>query len=105
MKRKLLLAEPEVRDRLASLPSWTASGDRIRRRFLFHDFSEAFGWMTRVALAAEKLDHHPEWTNVYSKVDVELSTHDAGGLTDLDFELAREMDRLSDGKGAEPRPL
>jgi 4a-hydroxytetrahydrobiopterin dehydratase len=105
MRRKRPLSEAEVRERLASFPSWTSSGDRIRRSYLFRDFSEAFGWMTRVALTAEKLDHHPEWTNVYSRVDVELTTHDAGGLTDLDFELARAMDRLSDGEEAETRPL
>jgi 4a-hydroxytetrahydrobiopterin dehydratase len=79
---------------VAQLAGWTvASGrDAITKSFKFDDFNEAFGWMTRVALAAEKLDHHPEWFNVYNRVDVTLSTHDAGGVTELDVELARIMD-------------
>jgi 4a-hydroxytetrahydrobiopterin dehydratase len=81
----------------AKLEGWTLSqgGDAITKRFVFADFSEAFGWMASVALAAERMDHHPEWTNVYRTVDVRLSTHDAGGLTALDFRLAAEMDRLA----------
>ena len=79
---------------LASLPTWTEvqGRDAISRRFTFADFNEAFGFMTRAALLAEKMDHHPEWSNVYNKVDVTLSTHDAGGLTDLDLAMARAMD-------------
>jgi 4a-hydroxytetrahydrobiopterin dehydratase len=69
--------------------------DAISKRFAFRDFSEAFGWMTRVALAAEKMDHHPEWFNVYKTVEVTLSTHDAGGLSELDIKLARRMDKLA----------
>ena len=66
--------------------------DAIAKTFRFRDFNEAFGWMCRVALVAEKMDHHPEWSNVYRTVEVTLSTHDAGGLTDLDVRLARAMD-------------
>lgn len=82
---------------LSSLHGWQEAKDRdaIRRRFVFSDFSEAFGFMTRAALAAEKQDHHPEWFNVYKTVEVTLSTHDAGGLTERDIRLARTMDRLA----------
>lgn len=79
---------------LESLPEWaTVTGrDAIGRTYRFKDFNAAFGWMTRIALAAEKLDHHPEWSNVYNRVDVVLTTHDAGGVTGLDIALARIMD-------------
>ena len=82
---------------LAKLSGWREVKDRdaIAKRFQFKDFSEAFGFMIRAALIAEKLDHHPEWFNVYNKVDVTLSTHDAGGLTDLDVKLAEAMDKLA----------
>jgi 4a-hydroxytetrahydrobiopterin dehydratase len=82
---------------LTSLPGWALAADglSISRSFTFKNFSEAFGFMTRAALAAEKLDHHPEWSNVYKTVDVKLNTHDAGGLTELDFELARRMSRYA----------
>ena len=79
---------------LADLPGWSAAEgrDAIVKTFKFADFNAAFGWMTRVALAAEKLDHHPEWSNVYATVEVLLSTHDAGGVTELDVTLAKLMD-------------
>jgi 4a-hydroxytetrahydrobiopterin dehydratase len=73
-----------------------AGRDAITRKFVFKDFSEAFGFMARTALVAEKLDHHPEWSNVYKTVEVTLSTHDAGGLTELDVKLAEAMDKLAD---------
>jgi len=69
--------------------------DAIAKTYQFSNFIAAFGWMTRAALQAEKLDHHPEWFNVYNRVEVVLSTHDAGGLTALDIKLARAMDRLA----------
>lgn len=72
----------------------TRVADRIRCRLCFGDFVEAFGFMTQVALLAEKADHHPEWRNVYNRVDIELTTHDAGGLTLKDIELARAIDSL-----------
>ena len=82
---------------LGQLADWQAvdGRDAITRTFKFKDFNEAFGFMARAALIAEKMDHHPEWFNVYNRVDVTLSTHDAGGLTELDVELAAAMDRLA----------
>ena len=84
----------EVHERLTGLPQWRFDETRgaIRREFVFADFAQAFAFMTRIALAAEKADHHPEWFNVYARVEVTLSTHDAGGLTALDIQLARFMD-------------
>lgn len=83
---------------LAGLPGWTELMDRdaIFRKFVFKDFNEAFGFMARAALIAEKLDHHPEWLNVYKTVEVTLSTHDAGGLTEKDVTLAKAMNKLTD---------
>ena len=82
---------------LARLKGWTevAGRDAITKTFTFHDFNEAFGFMARVALVAEKMDHHPEWSNVYKTVAVTLSTHDAGGLTERDLKLAEAMDKLA----------
>lgn len=87
-------ARAEALDRL---PAWTvvAGRDAIQRTFAFADFNRAWGFMSRVALLAEKLDHHPEWFNVYGRVEVTLSTHDAGGLTDKDVRLARAMDAIA----------
>ena len=75
--------------------TWRLDGSRITRHFQFKDFVEAFRFMTGAALIAERMNHHPEWRNVYNRVDVELTTHDAGGLTDLDFTLARAMEALT----------
>jgi 4a-hydroxytetrahydrobiopterin dehydratase len=82
---------------LGKLDGWTEvkGRDAISRKFTFKDFNEAFGFMARAALAAEKLDHHPEWFNVYNKVEVTLATHDAGGVTERDIELALAMNRLA----------
>ena len=91
------LSEDEISSGLQSLPGWERRGDRIARCFRFPGFVEAFGWMTSVALVAEKWDHHPEWRNVYGTVEVELTTHDAGGITELDLRLAGEMSRLFGG--------
>ncbi len=88
----------EARSRaLARLHGWSEvqGRDAISKKFVFADFSEAFGFMARVALAAEKLDHHPEWSNVYKTVEVTLSTHDAGGLTERDVALAEAMDKFA----------
>ena len=95
MTRPAKLPAAAVATRLSALSGWTRQGEAIHRTFTFHDFSEAFGFMARVALVAEKLDHHPNWSNVWNRVTVDLSTHDAGGLTELDFHLAAEMNRLA----------
>ena len=81
-------------DALGSLKGWAeVSGrDAIQKKFKFADFSQAWGFMTRVALAAEKADHHPEWSNVYNRVEIVLSTHDAGGLSAKDIDLAKVID-------------
>jgi 4a-hydroxytetrahydrobiopterin dehydratase len=84
---------------LGKLHGWAdVSGrDAIRKKFEFEDFNQAFGFMTRAALVAEKMNHHPEWFNVYNKVEVTLATHDAGGLTELDVKLAEAMERIAGG--------
>jgi 4a-hydroxytetrahydrobiopterin dehydratase len=86
---------------LGGIPGWNETGGReaIGKTFVFKDFNEAFGFMTRAALVAEKMDHHPEWRNVYKTVEVVLATHDAGGVTVLDIELAKAMNAI-----AGPRP-
>ncbi|WP_374595929.1 4a-hydroxytetrahydrobiopterin dehydratase [Sphingosinicella sp.] len=90
------LSDTERAACLADLPAWTlAEGrDAIVRSFRFKDFSEAFGFMSRVALLAEKADHHPEWSNVWNRVDILLTTHDAGGLSMRDIEMAKAIDAL-----------
>ena len=87
---------------LASLPGWGAAAGReaVTRSFRFADFSAAFGFMTRAALAAEAMDHHPEWTNVYNRVEVTLTTHSAGGITQMDVALGQTLDRLAQACGA-----
>jgi 4a-hydroxytetrahydrobiopterin dehydratase len=90
--------DAEARAQLRSLlPDWRhdAQRDAITREFVFADFAQAFAFMTQVAIVAEKRDHHPEWSNVYNKVDVTLTTHDAGGLTQRDVDLAQFMDAAS----------
>jgi 4a-hydroxytetrahydrobiopterin dehydratase len=91
------LTSAERASMLSKLSGWSDvdGRDAIRKKFVFKDFNAAFGFMTRVALTAEKLDHHPEWFNVYKTVEVTLSTHDAGGVTELDIKLATAMDRLA----------
>ena len=95
------LTDEERGAALAGLPGWSfdAEARAIRRAFRFADFSAAFAFMTRVALAAEKADHHPDWFNSWNKVDITLSTHSAGGLTQLDLDMARCIDTLA-GDGA-----
>ena len=82
---------------LKGLPGWSevAGRDAITKKFVFKDFNQAFGFMSRAALVAEKMDHHPEWFNVYKTVEVTLSTHDAGGLTERDVKLAEAMDKIA----------
>ena len=84
---------------LTKLSGWSevAGRDAIAKKFVFKDFNQAFGFMARAALMAEKMDHHPEWFNVYKTVEVTLSTHDAGGLTELDVKLAEAMNKIATG--------
>ncbi|MDP5280994.1 4a-hydroxytetrahydrobiopterin dehydratase [Sphingomonas sp. DG1-23] len=90
------LTEGHRRESLAAIPdwSWDEARDAITRRLTFRDFSEAFAFMTRVALLAEKSDHHPEWSNVWNRVDILLTTHDAGGLSQRDIAMAHAIDGL-----------
>ena len=86
---------------MTALPGWARAEDRdaIVRSFRFRDFGEAFAFMTQVAIEAEKADHHPEWSNVWNRVDIQLTTHSAGGLTDKDIALARRIDEIAAGRG------
>ena len=77
------------------LNGWRIEAGKLRRDFKFSGFVEAFGFMTRVAIVAEKMDHHPEWSNVYNRVSVDLTTHDVGGITELDFALAEQMQSMA----------
>jgi 4a-hydroxytetrahydrobiopterin dehydratase len=88
------LTTAEVQALTDRLPHWTVQNDKLRRQVRFADFSEAFAFMTRGALAAEQLNHHPEWSNVWNRVTIELTTHDTGGLSNLDVELAGRIDAL-----------
>jgi 4a-hydroxytetrahydrobiopterin dehydratase len=100
---------PEMLDRqLTQIPDWSyqpARGGLIRREFRFRDFNQAWGFMSRMALQSEKLDHHPEWENVYNRVNITLTTHDSGGLTDLDIAWAMQADKaaIEAGAGASAR--
>ena len=91
------LDEATVSARLAELQGWTLvqGGSAIEKHFVFNDFRQAFGFMTQSALAAEKIDHHPEWSNVYNRVSVRLTTHDSGGVTQSDVALAQAMNSIS----------
>jgi 4a-hydroxytetrahydrobiopterin dehydratase len=96
MTDKVLVGAPRAKI-VGELDGWSeATGrDAIVKTFQFKSFSQAWGWMSRVALLAEKMDHHPEWVNVYGRVDVTLATHTAGGVTDKDIALARKMDAFA----------
>jgi 4a-hydroxytetrahydrobiopterin dehydratase len=91
----------DVQRQLAALPGWTARGDRLVREYRFADFVEAFGFMASVALVAERMGHHPEWSNVWNTVRVELTTHDAGGITAADLALAAAMDQLAGARATQ----
>jgi 4a-hydroxytetrahydrobiopterin dehydratase len=93
MKREKLSSE-EITARLGQLEGWSLAAGKLKRELQFPDFVGAFGFMTRAALVAERMNHHPEWSNVYGRVVIELTTHDAGGLTELDFALAKCMNEL-----------
>lgn len=89
------LSDEAIAAELAKVDGWSLDDGKLRRDFKFKNFVEAFGFMTSAAITAEKMNHHPEWFNVYSKVTVHLTTHEAGGITDLDFALAKEMNALA----------
>lgn len=89
------MTEAEIELAAKNLANWTLLEGRLRREFVFADFSAAFAFMTRVALAAEKANHHPDWSNSWSKVVIELTSHDVGGLTQRDFDLALAIDELA----------
>jgi 4a-hydroxytetrahydrobiopterin dehydratase len=97
MAARKKLTDVEIETELATTTGWKRAGDKLQRTFQFPDFVTAFGFMASAALVAERMNHHPEWFNVYRTVRVELSTHDADGVTALDFELARAMNALARG--------
>ena len=103
MARPAKLADAEVTRRLTALPGWTVKAGKLHRELTFADFSQAFGFMTEVAREADALDHHPEWFNVYNRVVIDLTTHDAAGLTALDFELAGRAEALA-ARRSRPAP-
>lgn len=96
MARPPLMTDADIDAWLGAHPAWTRNEIHLERELAFADFSEAFGFMTRAAIIAEKLDHHPEWSNVYNKVSIALTTHDAGGLTELDTAFAESVDAIVD---------
>jgi 4a-hydroxytetrahydrobiopterin dehydratase len=95
MTRPQRLGDAEIAAQLSALSGWKVEGGKLHRTFLFRDFVAAFGFMTSAALVAQQLDHHPEWSNVWNKVQVDLVTHDAEGITALDFKLAGAMQELA----------
>ena len=90
-----LLSEQELTSLVEILPNWGIQNSKLRREWQFKNFVEAFGFITQVAIISEKLNHHPEWSNVYSKVTIELTTHDAGGVTHLDIQLAKDISLIA----------
>ena len=97
MARPALLTEDEIDTWMGDHPLWHRDGLMLKRSLKFANFSEAFGFMTRVAIMADKADHHPEWFNVYNKVDIAITTHDAGGLTRYDTDFAVGVDAIAPG--------
>lgn len=97
MTGKDRLDDAAARSRLEQLDGWTLENGRIQRRFEFDDFVHAFGFMTAVALSAERMNHHPDWSNVYNRVEISLSSHDVDGLSERDFKLAERIDGLFAG--------
>lgn len=97
MARPSKLTANEIATKLSAddVAGWQVINGKLHKSFKFRDFNQAWGFMCRAALAAEKMDHHPDWSNVYNAVHIDLNTHDAGGITDLDFELARKMNTLA----------
>ena len=92
---RVRLSDAEIAKALAELPGWRIENGKLHREWRFADFNAAFGFMTRVALEAERMNHHPEWSNVWNRVVVDLTTHDSGGVTASDVALARKMEKLA----------
>ena len=95
MTERKKLSDAEIQENLAQLSGWNIENGKLHKNFQFESFVEAFGFMTKTALAAEAMNHHPEWFNVYNKVTVDLSTHDLGGISTWDFELAKKMEEFT----------
>jgi 4a-hydroxytetrahydrobiopterin dehydratase len=91
------LSENEIQEQVGSLDGWEVVGGKVNKTFEFGDFVQAFGFMTRVAMEAEKMNHHPEWFNVYNRVRIDLVTHDVGGISNYDIKLAKTIDRIAKG--------
>ena len=89
------LSNNEIEEKIKNLRGWEFAGEKLKKNFEFNDFVEAFGFMTKIALEAEKMDHHPEWFNVYNRVNVELATHDPKGISMLDIALAAKMNGIA----------
>jgi 4a-hydroxytetrahydrobiopterin dehydratase len=89
------LTDTDIAARLKALPGWSLEGGKLHKAFTFKDFVEAWGFMSAVALVAEGMGHHPEWSNVWNRVTVDLTTHDAGGISALDFDLAERMEGIT----------
>jgi 4a-hydroxytetrahydrobiopterin dehydratase len=92
--RPTAYTQQQIDTEFLNLNGWNITSNILSKEITFKNFTQAFGFMTQVALEAEKLDHHPDWTNTYNKVLINLSTHDAGGLTELDFKLAKKIDKI-----------
>ena len=95
MTERKKLSDSEIQENLAQLSGWNIENGKLHKSFQFDSFVDAFGFMTKSALAAEAMNHHPEWFNIYSKVTVDLSTHDLGGISTWDFELAKKMEKFA----------
>ena len=95
MAERLKLTEDEIKAAVSSLPGWRFEGSKLHKQYIFADFAHAFGFMATAAILIEKMNHHPEWSNVYNRIDVHLTTHDAGGVSKRDIELAHVLDNIS----------
>ena len=95
MVERRKLSEKELEDCLVRIKGWSVRNGKLRKEFKFNDFKQAFGFMASVALVAESMDHHPDWSNVYNRVTIDLMTHDIGGISPLDVEFASRVDKLS----------
>lgn len=93
-QQEIQTALAAINEQLSDTQQWRVDNGKLSKTFKFKSFIRAFGWMSQIAIWAEKLNHHPEWSNVYNKVEVQLTTHDAGGISELDFKLAEKMDML-----------